>query len=118
MGSFAAYIEPHHPDILAFLNLRRNHGDENLRTRDLFLALWISDLYWKVEEAEGGGDHREGDDDDDVAAKGAVQDDVSVEFAAHRGERRGRGEREEHDGYGDVSGFRCASGDGASSCAE
>lgn len=45
MGSFAAYIEPHHPDILAFLNLRRNHGDENLRTRDLFLALWISDLF-------------------------------------------------------------------------
>ena len=45
LGSFAAYLEPHHPDIMAFLNLRRNHGDENLRTRDLFLALWISDLF-------------------------------------------------------------------------
>lgn len=45
LGSFAAYIEPHHPDIVSFLNLRRNHGDENLRTRDLFLALWISDLF-------------------------------------------------------------------------
>jgi ribonucleoside-diphosphate reductase alpha chain len=45
LGSFAAYLEPHHPDILAFLNLRKNHGDENLRTRDLFLALWISDLF-------------------------------------------------------------------------
>ena len=45
LGSFAAYLEPHHPDIMAFLNLRKNHGDENLRTRDLFLALWISDLF-------------------------------------------------------------------------
>ena len=45
LGSFAAYLEPHHPDIISFLNLRRNHGDENLRTRDLFLALWISDLF-------------------------------------------------------------------------
>jgi ribonucleoside-diphosphate reductase alpha chain len=45
LGSFAAYLEPHHPDIMAFLSLRRNHGDENLRTRDLFLALWISDLF-------------------------------------------------------------------------
>jgi ribonucleoside-diphosphate reductase alpha chain len=47
MGSFAAYLEPHHPDIIAFLNLRRNHGDENLKARDLFLALWISDLFMK-----------------------------------------------------------------------
>ena len=47
LGSFAAYIEPHHPDIMNFLNLRKNHGDENLRTRDLFLALWISDLFMK-----------------------------------------------------------------------
>jgi ribonucleoside-diphosphate reductase alpha chain len=45
LGSFAAYLEPHHPDIMAFLSLRRNHGDENLRTRDLFMALWISDLF-------------------------------------------------------------------------
>ena len=45
LGSFAAYLEPHHPDIMSFLNLRKNHGDENLRTRDLFLALWISDLF-------------------------------------------------------------------------
>ena len=45
MGSFAIYMEPHHPDIMDFLNLRRNHGDENLRTRDLFLAIWASDLF-------------------------------------------------------------------------
>jgi ribonucleoside-diphosphate reductase alpha chain len=47
LGSFAAYLEPHHPDIMAFLQLRKNHGDENLRTRDLFLALWIPDLFMK-----------------------------------------------------------------------
>jgi ribonucleotide reductase alpha subunit len=44
-GSFAMYIEPHHPDILKFLDLRKNVGDENERCRDLFLALWISDLF-------------------------------------------------------------------------
>lgn len=46
-GSFAMYLEPHHPDILKFLELRSPHGDENLRCRDLFLALWISDLFMK-----------------------------------------------------------------------
>ena len=47
LGSIAAYLEPHHPDILAFLQLRRNNGDENLRARDLFLAVWVSDLFMK-----------------------------------------------------------------------
>ena len=47
LGSFSVYLEPHHPDIVGFLNLRKNHGDENLRARDLFLALWISDLFMK-----------------------------------------------------------------------
>jgi ribonucleoside-diphosphate reductase alpha subunit len=44
-GSFAIYIEPHHSDIEDFLDLRKNHGDEELRARDLFYALWISDLF-------------------------------------------------------------------------
>jgi len=44
-GSFAIYIEPHHADIMDFLDLRKNHGDEELRARDLFYALWISDLF-------------------------------------------------------------------------
>lgn len=52
-GSFAAYMEPHHPDILSFLELKRNHGDETLRARDLFLALWVSDLFMKRVEADG-----------------------------------------------------------------
>jgi len=44
-GSIAAYIEPWHADIFAFLDLRKNHGDENQRARDLFYALWIPNLF-------------------------------------------------------------------------
>ena len=44
-GSFAIYIEPHHADIEDYLDLKKNHGDEELRARDLFYALWISDLF-------------------------------------------------------------------------
>lgn len=46
-GSIAIYIEPHHPDIFDFLELRKNFGSETERARDLFLALWISDLFMK-----------------------------------------------------------------------
>ena len=44
-GSFAIYLEPWHPDIEDFLELKKNHGDEELKARDLFYALWISDLF-------------------------------------------------------------------------
>lgn len=44
-GSFAMYLEPHHPDIMAFLELRLNHGDESARARDLFTAVWLSDHF-------------------------------------------------------------------------
>ena len=44
-GSFAIYIEPHHADIEEYLDLKKNHGDEELRARDLFYALWVSDLF-------------------------------------------------------------------------
>jgi ribonucleoside-diphosphate reductase alpha subunit len=44
-GSFAVYLEPWHPDIIDFLHLKRNHGDEQARARDLFYALWIPDLF-------------------------------------------------------------------------
>ena len=44
-GSFAIYIEPHHPDIEEFLELKKNHGDEESKSRDLFYGLWISDLF-------------------------------------------------------------------------
>ena len=44
-GSFAIYLEPWHPDIEDFLEMRKNHGDEESKARDLFYALWISDLF-------------------------------------------------------------------------
>ena len=44
-GSFAIYIEPWHADIQDFLEMRKNHGDEELKARDLFYALWICDLF-------------------------------------------------------------------------
>lgn len=44
-GSFAIYLEPWHGDIESFLDMKKNHGDEELRARDLFYALWIPDLF-------------------------------------------------------------------------
>ena len=44
-GSFAIYIEPWHGDIESFLDMKKNHGDEEQRARDLFYALWIPDLF-------------------------------------------------------------------------
>lgn len=46
-GAFAIYIEPWHADIFEFLDLRKNHGKEEVRARDLFYALWIPDLFMK-----------------------------------------------------------------------
>ena len=46
-GSFAIYLEPWHADVFEFLHLKKNHGKEELRARDLFYALWIPDLFMK-----------------------------------------------------------------------
>lgn len=46
-GAFAIYIEPWHADVFDFLNLRKNHGKEEVRARDLFYALWTPDLFMK-----------------------------------------------------------------------
>jgi ribonucleoside-diphosphate reductase alpha subunit len=46
-GSFAIYLEPWHADIFDFLDLKKNHGKEEMRARDLFFAVWISDLFMK-----------------------------------------------------------------------
>ncbi len=50
-GSFAIYMEPWHADIYAFLDLKKNHGKEEMRARDLFYAMWISDLFMRRVEA-------------------------------------------------------------------
>jgi len=46
-GSFAMYLEPWHADVFEFLQLKKNHGKEENRARDLFYALWVSDLFMK-----------------------------------------------------------------------
>lgn len=52
-GSFAMYMEPWHADIFSFLDLKKNHGDENLKARDLFYALWIPDLFMERVRDQG-----------------------------------------------------------------
>jgi ribonucleoside-diphosphate reductase alpha chain len=52
-GSFAIYIEPWHADIHDFLDLKKNHGKEELRARDLFFALWVPDLFMKRVKEDG-----------------------------------------------------------------
>jgi ribonucleotide reductase alpha subunit len=52
-GSFAIYLEPWHADIEMFLQMRKNHGDEELKARDLFYALWIPDLFMERVKSDG-----------------------------------------------------------------
>lgn len=52
-GAFAIYLEPWHADIMDFLDLKKNHGKEEMRARDLFFALWTPDLFMKRVEANG-----------------------------------------------------------------
>ena len=51
-GSFAIYLEPWHADVMEFLELRLNQGDEEMRCRDLFTAMWIPDLFMQKVEAD------------------------------------------------------------------
>ena len=52
-GSFAVYLEPWHADVFDFLDLKKNHGKEEQRARDLFYALWTPDLFMKRVEEDG-----------------------------------------------------------------
>lgn len=52
-GAFAIYLEPWHADIEDFLELKKNHGKDELRARDLFYALWVNDLFMKRVETDG-----------------------------------------------------------------
>ena len=52
-GSFAIYLEPWHADVFDFLDLRKNHGKEEMRARDLFYAMWTPDLFMERVEANG-----------------------------------------------------------------
>ena len=52
-GAFAIYLEPWHADVFDFLQLKKNHGAEELRARDLFYALWVNDLFMQRVQADG-----------------------------------------------------------------
>jgi len=52
-GSFAIYLEPWHADVFQFLDLKKNHGKEEMRARDLFFAMWVPDLFMKRVEENG-----------------------------------------------------------------
>ena len=52
-GSFAVYLEPWHADVFDFLELKKNHGKEEMRARDLFYAMWVPDLFMKRVEQNG-----------------------------------------------------------------
>jgi ribonucleoside-diphosphate reductase alpha chain len=54
-GSFAIYIETWHADIFDFLDLKKNTGKEEMRARDLFFAMWTSDLFMKRVQEDGNG---------------------------------------------------------------
>lgn len=52
-GSFAVYLEPWHADVFDFLELKKNHGKEEMRARDLFYAMWIPDLFMERVKSDG-----------------------------------------------------------------
>ncbi len=52
-GAFAMYLEPWHADVFEFLQLRKNHGAEEMRARDLFYAMWVNDLFMARVQADG-----------------------------------------------------------------
>lgn len=52
-GSFAIYLEPWHPDVEDFLEMKKNHGDEEMKARDLFYALWVPDLFMERVKENG-----------------------------------------------------------------
>ena len=52
-GSFAVYLEPWHADVFEFIDLRKNHGKEEMRARDLFLAMWTPDLFMQRVQEDG-----------------------------------------------------------------
>ncbi len=88
-GAFAVYLEPWHADIFEFLDLKKNHGKEEMRARDLFYAMWVPDLF--MQRVQDGGDWTLFDPSE---APGLF-DVHSGEFDAlyHKYEREGRGRK-------------------------
>jgi ribonucleoside-diphosphate reductase alpha chain len=87
-GSFAMYLEPWHCDIEDFLPLRKNHGKEEMRARDLFLALWIPDLF--MERVKEGGQWTLFSPDEAPGLSDAYGDEFKKLYEKYESEGRGR----------------------------
>ncbi|MEM6815602.1 MAG: ribonucleoside-diphosphate reductase subunit alpha [Bacteroidota bacterium] len=87
-GSFAIYLEPWHADIFEFLDLRKNHGKEELRARDLFYALWIPDLF--MERVESNGDWTLVSPDECPGLYESYGDEFKALYEKYEREGRGR----------------------------
>lgn len=87
-GSFAMYLEMHHPDIMSFLELRKNHGSEDERCRDLFIACWVSDLF--MERVRDNGDWCLFDPDEAPGLEEAYGDEYCELYKKYESEGRER----------------------------
>tara|TARA_B100000035_G_scaffold314142_1_gene329582 strand:- start:241 stop:2007 length:1767 start_codon:yes stop_codon:yes gene_type:complete len=87
-GSFAIYLEPWHGDIEIFLQMRKNHGDEELKARDLFYALWIPDLF--MERVKKDGDWTLMCPDECPGLSDVYGDEFKELYEKYEGENRGK----------------------------
>ena len=87
-GSFAMYLEPWHCDVEDFLNLRKNHGKEELRARDLFLALWTPDLF--MERVRDNGNWTLFSPDEAPGLSDVYGDEFNKLYLKYESENRGR----------------------------
>jgi len=87
-GSFAIYLEPWHCDVEDFLNLRKNHGKEEMRARDLFLALWTPNLF--MERVKENGDWTLFSPDEAPGLDDAYGEDFNKLYTKYESEGRGR----------------------------
>ena len=87
-GSFAIYLEPWHCDVEDFLNLRKNHGKEEIRARDLFLAMWTPDLF--MERVRDNGDWTLFSPDEAPGLSDAYGEEFNVLYTKYEQQNKGR----------------------------
>ena len=87
-GSFAIYLEPWHADVETFLEMRKNHGDEELKARDLFYALWIPDLF--MNRIKEGGNWTLMCPDECPGLSDVYGDEFNALYEKYESEGRGR----------------------------
>ena len=87
-GSFAIYLEPWHSDVETFLQMRKNHGDEEMKARDLFYALWMPDLF--MERVKADADWTLMCPDECPGLSDVYGDEFNTLYTRYEGEQRGR----------------------------